>query len=87
MRLTCVWFTQKTLDYFQNAGYRVDERRVTCGNWMPEYASKRPFRWMRESHRHRLIKTMTRWFPQLFGCQFIMRARIQDTPDRLPLSR
>ena len=46
------WFTEKTLRLLlENAGYRVDEWRVTCGNWMPEYAWKRPFRWMRESHR------------------------------------
>ena len=82
------WFTEKTLRLLlENAGYRVDEWRVTCGNWMPEYASKRPFRWMRESGRHRLVKTMTRWFPRLFGCQFVMRASIQDTPDRLGPSR
>ena len=43
-----------------------------------------PFRWMRESHRHRLVKRMTRWFPRLFGCQHIMRASIQDTPNRPP---
>ena len=46
MRLISRWFTEKTLrKLLENAGYRVDEWRVTCGNWMPEYARKRPFRW------------------------------------------
>lgn len=74
------WFTEKTLrKLLENAGYRVDEWRVTCGNWMPEYACKRPFRWMRVSHRYKLVKKMTRWFPRLLGCQHIMRASLQDT--------
>ncbi len=82
------WFTEKTLRLLlEKAGYRVDEWRVSSGNWMPEYAWKRPFRWMRESHRRSLVKTLSRWFPRLFGSQHIMRASIQDTPDRLPPSR
>ena len=82
------WFTEKTLrQLLENAGYRVDEWRVTCGNWMPEYARKRPFRWMRESRRHRLVKRMTRWFPRLFACQHVMRASIQDAPNGQDRSR
>ena len=82
------WFTEKTLrQLLENAGYRVDEWRVTCGNWMQEYAWKRPFRWMRESHQRRLVKRITRWFPRLFACQHVMRASFQDTPDRPPPSR
>ncbi len=81
------WFTERTLrQLLESAGYRVDEWRVTCGNWMPEYAWKRPFRWMRESHRYRLVRRLTRWFPRLFGCQHVMRASIRASPDRLPPS-
>ena len=82
------WFTEKTLrQLLENAGYRIDEWRVTCGNSMPEYVWKRPFRWMRESHRHRLVKRMTRWFPRLFACQYVMRASIQHTPNGQDRSR
>lgn len=66
------WFTKESLhSFFSNLGFTVTDHLYTVNSDMPEYG-KRPFRWL--PYRMRVIRTMVRVFPKLFGCQHVVRA-------------
>jgi SAM-dependent methyltransferase len=65
------WFTQKTLvTLVTNQGFEVVSLRHSAGLWMPEYRII-PYR-----IRKALLLPLLRVFPQLFGCQHILKARV-----------
>jgi SAM-dependent methyltransferase len=69
------WFTEKTLrGLFDAAGYRVVAWEVTAGAWMPDYRFRRPWKWLSDPYRIRLVRACARRFPNLFGCQHVVRA-------------
>jgi methionine biosynthesis protein MetW len=69
------WFTAETLNrLFTAAGYRVVDHSVTIGAWQSVYFGRRPWRWMNPQRRQRILMSLTRKFPNLFGCQFVVKA-------------
>jgi SAM-dependent methyltransferase len=67
------WFTHKTLHrFFFNLGFAVTDHLYTVNSDMSEYRA-RPWRWL--PCERRIIRTMVRVFPNLFGCQHVVRAK------------
>ena len=68
------WFTAESVkQLFESNGLRVVSLEHTAGVTLPEY-EVRPWRWIRPSRRYRLIRTLARQLPLLFGCQHIIYA-------------
>lgn len=69
------WFTRRTIrELFERANMNVDYQGVTAGLWMPEYAYRRPWKWIRRSWMERMVNKGIQYWPGLFGCQHIIRA-------------
>ena len=69
------WFTAESLRrLFESNGLRVVSLEHTAGVTLPEYEVRRPWRWIRPSQRYRLIRTLARQLPLLFGCQHVIHA-------------
>jgi methionine biosynthesis protein MetW len=69
------WFTAETVQLlFESTGLRISERRVTAGLTLPVYTSGRPMRWIPSQLRERLVRRAIRIFPNLFGCQHVVKA-------------
>lgn len=69
------WFTRKTLhSFFSNLGFSVTDHLYTVNTSMAGYGSA-PFRWM--PYKGAVMKAMVRMFPDLWGCQHVVRARQQ----------
>lgn len=69
------WFTRETLHrFFSNLGFFVTDHLYTVNTTMPGYSSA-PFRWI--PHRRGVLKLLVRMFPDLWGCQHVVRARLQ----------
>jgi 2-polyprenyl-3-methyl-5-hydroxy-6-metoxy-1,4-benzoquinol methylase len=65
------WFTRKTLHGFlSNLGFYVTDHLYTVNSSMPEYGSPL-FRFVRHKN---IMKWMVRVFPDLWGCQHVVRA-------------
>lgn len=70
------WFTKKTaVELFESAGYEVCDYNVTAGTALPEYRLRRFFRRLSCQKRSKLVRSCVRFWPQLFGCQHVIRAR------------
>ena len=68
------WFTKNTLHtFFTNLGFRVTNHLYTVNANMPEYCAP-PWRWI--PYKRNLIRTMVRIFPNVFGCQHVVRAEL-----------
>ncbi len=67
------WFTHRTLQtFFSNLGFTVTDHLYTVNTGMAGYGA-RPFRWL--PYKNDVIRTMVRAFPNLFGCQHVVRAQ------------
>jgi methionine biosynthesis protein MetW len=70
------WFTAYSLRMlFIRCGYEVVSMRATAGAWMPEYTTF-PLGLVPERPRAALVRKLARGFPRLFGCQFIVQAKL-----------
>ena len=69
------WFTARTIrELFERNGFRLEAFGMTAGATLPVYA-RAPFRWVPARLRAGSIRLLTRLLPNLFGCQFVLRAR------------
>lgn len=69
------WFTAESVRrLFESSGLRVVSLRHTAGVTLPEYGTRRPWRWMSRDLRDPIIRSLARRFPLLFGCQHIIHA-------------
>jgi SAM-dependent methyltransferase len=69
------WFTAETVRLlFESSGLRVVSLRHTAGVTLPEYETRRPWRWIPRGRRDPLIRALARRLPLLFGCQHIIHA-------------
>jgi len=65
------WFTTETLHrFFFNLGFTVTDHLYTVNTDMCEYRS-RPWRWL--PYKLSAIRMLVRIFPNLFGCQHVVR--------------
>lgn len=71
------WFTKRSLHrLFETSGYHIQSYTVSAGTDLPVYHSAWPWRWFKQRTRDRVIRRGVRWFPRLFGCQHVVRARL-----------
>jgi len=69
------WFTGQTVrSLFESNGLRVVSLQHTAGVALPDYESRRPWRWISRDARDPIIRSLARRFPLLFGCQHIIHA-------------
>jgi methionine biosynthesis protein MetW len=69
------WFTAASVrQLFESSGLRVVSLGQTAGVILPDYGSRRPWRWMSPDLRDPTVRALARWLPLLFGCQHIIHA-------------
>lgn len=69
------WFTADSLTrLFESNGLRVVSMRHTAGVTLPDYGTRRPWRWMSRDLRDPIVRALARRLPLLFGCQHIVHA-------------
>jgi len=69
------WFTRKTVErLFNKTGFNIESITYTVGSWLPVY-SRRPWKWFGGKFKERTIQILVKFFPNLFGCQFIVKGR------------
>jgi len=69
------WFTADTVrSLFETNGLRVISLQHTAGVALPDYTSRRPWRWMSRDRREAIVRALARRLPLLFGCQHIIHA-------------
>jgi hypothetical protein len=60
---------------FKRCGYDIASMHPTAGAWMPEYG-RFPLSVLPERPRSAIVRKLARSFPRLFGCQFIVEAKV-----------
>jgi methionine biosynthesis protein MetW len=71
------WFTKKTItSFFTSQGFRVDAVDYTVNIALPDYIHRLPWRWIPFSLKKTIVKLLSMVFPELFGCQFIVKATL-----------
>jgi methionine biosynthesis protein MetW len=72
------WFTAKTISELLNrVGFDVLQCEQTAGVGLLEYQN-RFFNWMPHRLRSSIIRELARAIPLLFGCQHVLKARINE---------
>ncbi len=72
------WFTRATvLSLFERIGFEAVSVHYTIGAQLPVYA-RMPWRWLGLRLRQRILRTLVRWFPCLFACQFVVEAKCRS---------
>lgn len=71
------WFTRKTIcTFFENLGFCITALDSTVSIDLPDYQHRMPWRWLSRSMRRRIVGILVYRYPELFGCQHIVRASI-----------
>lgn len=71
------WFTLSTLRaLIVSSGFTVTNCRATAGTSLPECMERRPLCWLRRGHRVRLLRFGCRFWPTMFGCQHVLKAKM-----------
>lgn len=69
------WFTDATVRLlFESAGMKVEQCRVTAGIDLDCYHERLPWRNISRPRRNAFIRRAVRRWPQLFGCQLVVRS-------------
>lgn len=69
------WYTKSSLlRLFDTAGYSVEETRASAGVWIWDYKWRKPWRWLSDTRRDRVIRWMAVKWPTVFGYQHIVKA-------------
>lgn len=73
------WFTEKGVRFlFESSGYQIESIRHTLGHFLPAYRENFFWRNFRPRRYQRpLLRGLVKIFPNLFGCQHIVRARLK----------
>jgi methionine biosynthesis protein MetW len=71
------WFTADGIALlFRSAGLALEACRVTAGFDLPCYSQRFPWRRMSRARRDSIIRDAMRVWPNLFGCQFVVRSAV-----------
>jgi methionine biosynthesis protein MetW len=71
------WFTAASArSLIASAGFKVTTYRATAGLTLADNVYRRPWRWLSENYRTRLLRLGCRRWPTLFGCQHVLKAEI-----------
>jgi methionine biosynthesis protein MetW len=69
------WFTTAGAKrLFDAEGLKIVEHRMSAGSGQPEYVERWPWCWMPARIREPLVHGAVSYWPNLFGCQHIIRA-------------
>ena len=69
------WFSHDGLhNFFNNLGFGVTDHLYTMNVEAAEYQESRPWKWLSEPNRRRLVRRLVRLSPRLFGVQHVIRA-------------
>jgi methionine biosynthesis protein MetW len=72
------WFTRRSLfRLFTQSGYRVVETKASAGMWMQVYQMA-PWRWIPRRVLRKLMCGAAQVWPTLFGCQYVVRAELDN---------
>lgn len=72
------WFTRGTLEaLLHTQGFEVLEFRHTAGTTLPEYHTRRPWKWLSPSRRLATVRQLTAKWPLVFACQHVVKARVR----------
>ncbi len=72
------WFTRKTIvRFFENLGFRITALDCTVNAELPEFRERAPWRWLSHRGRRKVVGVLVRSFPELFGCQHVVRATLK----------
>ena len=70
------WFTrQSLLRFVGRSGMEVLAWRATLGQDLSDYRERWPWQWLSRGARARLLRRLVRRAPDLFACQFVVKAR------------
>jgi methionine biosynthesis protein MetW len=70
------WFTRGTLEaLLRSQGLVIERFQNSSGTWMSEYNTRRPWKWVAPDRREQLVRSCTRRWPLLFGCQHVVKCR------------
>jgi len=73
------WFTRESINSLvESAGFKVTHYRATAGLLLSDNVLRRPLRWLPEKWRTRLLRTACLHWPTLFGCQYVLRAELDE---------
>jgi methionine biosynthesis protein MetW len=73
------WFTSKTIrQFFERLGFEISAFEYTINIALPDYNKRIPWRWLTVKWRRRLAGNLAKLWPNLFGCQFIVRATLSE---------
>jgi len=76
------WFTADSIIHLcRSCGLAVQEYRLTAGVTLPDYSRRLFWRRLPDRARRRIIHCLLRLFPQLFGCQHVVRAALRPVRD------
>lgn len=71
------WFTRKTIqDFFKRLGFEITGLKYSVNIALPDYNKRVPWKWIPLNIRRRIIGFLAALWPNLFGCQFVIRAKI-----------
>lgn len=74
------WFTAKTIrELVRREGFDILAIRQTAGADLPEYRSRRPWKWLPHKYRRTMVRNLTRTMPLLFGCQHVLKAALDQS--------
>jgi methionine biosynthesis protein MetW len=72
------WFTADNLkSLVTSAGFAVIYYRAAAGTTLSDNVLRRPLSWFPEGLRSRLLRSASRHWPTLFGCQHVIKAEIR----------
>ncbi len=67
------WFTEEGVRrLFGACGFDLMTMRVSTGAGVAAYKTTPPWCWLKKSQRRPIIRCAARYFPRLFGCQFVV---------------
>lgn len=71
------WFTAKTIvQFLESCGFEIVEMRQTAGSDLPVYMRRRLGR-LNAARRTRFVRKAAELFPNLFGVQHVVKARLK----------
>ncbi len=71
------WFTRCTIvELFERLCFQITAVDCTVNIDLPDYNRCAPWRWMSPSFRRKLVGKLAASWPELFGCQHIIRATL-----------
>ena len=71
------WFTAESIKALvSSAGFKVTYCTVAAGTMLSDNTFRRPFSWFSPNLRSSILRSISRRWPNLFGCQHVIKAKL-----------